>query len=352
MQKYLILVTLLFPLSSNANDSTATIAAGGIEFKKHTEIQMKNEILEISREKIKISYDFLNHSDQSISETISFPLPEIRDEQFEYYHLDPLYQVYRLIESSTLVSDQAIENFHLDGGNPAELLKPQDARMTVQSNGKKITPHMAYLAKLPDGKNISKDLLEMGIPVSKAYLTGWESSSALQRHPAWLEKLKQQKLLDAQNRPAWTNQVIYLWQDTFAPGKNHHVDHEYTPSAGYGVVQFKSDPSHPDQMSQFKMMTSTYRWEDYCPTAQTVSKLKKLLNKDKILNAHEVRYVLKTGANWAGPIESFQLNIHPPKNGFALFCWKGKAAYQNSIKEKNFTPTEDLAVLFLSPDPY
>jgi hypothetical protein len=60
--------------------------------------------------------------------------------------------------------------------------------------------------------------------------------------------------------------------------------------------------------------------------------------------------VLKTGANWAGPIKYFILSINPGNNRLVSFCpgkllpsSKGSLDYQSS----NFMPDRDLKVLII-----
>ncbi len=348
----------LFSLVALANDSAVTISAGGIEFKKHPEIEMQKEILDIDPERVKVSYEFFNRSKNDIRETVSFPLPKIQSQSNEYNDLDPFFHLYDLIESAAQVPNGKFESSPGTGeGNVMEFLISRISSrnlldFVVQSNGVKLRPHLTYLSLLPNGKNISSDLLEMGIPLSKAYLQGWESSPALERFPKWLKLLKTKKYVDPHGKPLWTNQVVYLWSDLFPAQKKHSVSHEYRPGAGLSAVDCrqKEETSQLDSIEQCKFSNSDLQWKDFCASPDTLIQLKKILGENKILSAREVRYVLKTGANWAGFIQFFNLDIHPPKNGLAVFCWHGKSNQALSIQEKNFTPNEDLRVLFVSRD--
>ncbi len=65
-----------FVPTSNANDSIATLGAGGIVF-SHTEaIVMESEDLFISEEKIRVAYQFHNMTDKDITTRVAFPVPE------------------------------------------------------------------------------------------------------------------------------------------------------------------------------------------------------------------------------------------------------------------------------------
>lgn len=58
-----------------ANDSTARLGAGGIEFTKNEDIRILEEVLEISTERIQVKYRFLNKSEKDIQTIVAFPLP-------------------------------------------------------------------------------------------------------------------------------------------------------------------------------------------------------------------------------------------------------------------------------------
>ena len=369
--------SVLSCFSGFANDGAISVSAGGIEFKKHTEIEMRQEILEISPDQVKVKYQFYNRSPKSISEKISFPLPVIEYGRNEYHDLDPLFHMYEFIENSAKVLGPSSSQQPLLGqGSPMQFFQTRLSMrglsdFSVRVDGNSLRPDMGYLSLLPDGRNISEELLKMGIPLSKTYLLGWESSPALEKFPHWLEALKSKNYVNKENQPLWKNQVIYVWEDHFPPQKVHTVEHSYRPGAGFSFVdQYSAENmnkikkwENPKRVLQtsigaFEMATSDFHWEDYClsDSAQAPSQthfenqLRSLLKRRKKqpLTAREVRYVLKTGANWAGPIRSFQLSVKPRKNELAFFCWKGKPATKTSIVETDFTPNEDLRVIFIS----
>ncbi|MBI5655356.1 MAG: DUF4424 family protein [Geobacter sp.] len=85
--------TLLF-----ANDSTARIGAGGITLLKSENIRMLQEELEISTQKIRVRYRFINESDQDIKTTVAFPLPD--------YEWNP-----EIVEYKGLIADKKFHSF-------------------------------------------------------------------------------------------------------------------------------------------------------------------------------------------------------------------------------------------------
>jgi hypothetical protein len=71
-----LLVCLGAAFSASANDSTATLGAGGIVFDKTDAISMDKEDLFISESKIRVAYLFRNTSNKDIRTRVAFPVPE------------------------------------------------------------------------------------------------------------------------------------------------------------------------------------------------------------------------------------------------------------------------------------
>src|ERR1039457_5934174 len=87
---FIIFVLILFsPIQAVANDTSARVGTGGITLLKSENIRMLEEVLEISMNKIKVRYRFLNESDQDIKTTVAFPLPDYEYEQ-DYVDLKEL----------------------------------------------------------------------------------------------------------------------------------------------------------------------------------------------------------------------------------------------------------------------
>lgn len=65
-----------------ANDGFGALGAGGIIIGKTNDIAMAKEVLDISYDKIKVDYEFVNESNHDIIETIVFPMPPYSDGEF------------------------------------------------------------------------------------------------------------------------------------------------------------------------------------------------------------------------------------------------------------------------------
>ena len=60
-----------------ANDTMATLEAGGLVFTRSDEITMAREDLYISPEKVEVKYLYRNTSDKPVSTIVAFPMPKI-----------------------------------------------------------------------------------------------------------------------------------------------------------------------------------------------------------------------------------------------------------------------------------
>ena len=97
---------------------------------------------------------------------------------------------------------------------------------------------------------------------------------------------------------------------------------------------------------------SLYPEEDektYCMDQNFKAGLKKA--KSQYPPYQALGYILKTGANWAKPIQSFKLTIERDPNELVSFCWKGQvkkiSSTQFQMTEKNFVPKQDLEIIFV-----
>ena len=151
--------------------------------------------------------------------------------------------------------------------------------------------------------------------------------------------------------PGWIVKSSAFRKQTFPSGAPVSVDHTYRPSVGGS-----SDTILQKGLRQAKAMApevDRYRRE-YCVTDEFLGKLDKIAGDGQANSAkieeRRINYVLKTGANWAGPIKDFKLSINPGNNRLVSFCpgkllpsSKGSLDYQSA----NFIPDRDLKVLII-----
>lgn len=331
---------LLWPLSLLANDTTATVAAGGIQYKKNNDISMDEEILKISVEKIDVSYRFFNHSNKEIQETIAFPMPLAPQPQ-SMPDWDEEY-----IARTFLRPDNAINLKHLIQ-NAAFI----DFERSVNGSPQYVYNYHVEAIHNTSGKNITKLLRDNNIALSAAYLSGYMEEGELDRNPMLKSKLKTLNLLDKNEQPLWKTRTTYTWTQSFPANSSLVVTHRYTPRTGY--YWLNTDPHDPNKLSQ--EIEPAKNLQDYCPTPEDETAILNALKKGvegNVVRINEVQYILTTGANWKNSIKNFRLEITPPTSkARILFCWEGKITKKSDgtlvSTLENFTPKKDLKILFV-----
>lgn len=258
--QYALVAVLLAGVGCNAqaNDSTATLGAGGLVFTKSDSIVMEKEDLSISEDKVRVAYIFRNTSAHDIKTRVAFPVPEFSD------------------------------NPDIDmNGFGSRLNNPMNFWVTVDGVRKKFETEVK---KRADGAN-------------------------------------------------HLYKITHYWTQTFPAHQPLAVVHEYDPGTG-------GEASYTMSRSDIK---------GYCiePSLQADIKRATDPQHSKNVSSGRVDYILTTGANWKGPIGKFRLTVKKRGiNDLVSFCGTGtkKTDPRTFVMEKaNFTPKNDLQVLFLHP---
>lgn len=353
-------LSLLWLLTSTitfANDTSTTAAAGQIVFAKNDQVEMRSESLKISLDKIEVDYTFFNKSPKDISLDIAFPLPSIHWRDGYASAHDPLYDVYLFLDEVAGLNP----NSHLNTVRPGkDRLSLDFSRFALKADGKDLKYTLKYSAKAADGSDITQKLSDNGIPLSIMYVNGWVGDAALDSQPRLRQQLKAIGLLNEKNVGSWYNDASYTWSDTFPAKRAHRVSHAYGPEAG---SQWLKVPVSAKTIADVKI-SNNWKLEDYCPSADVSKKIlarravKEESEEDLAASpyprAHEIGYVLTTGANWSGPIKDFVLEVTPKAKHLVAFCWEGKPVKPQAngkyvVKAKNFIPKQDLRILMLEP---
>ncbi|MDH4284407.1 MAG: DUF4424 domain-containing protein [Gallionellaceae bacterium] len=331
---YLTLISsflLVTEFNCFANDSIGAIGVGGIEFKKTDEISMEKEVLTIGVDKVRVEYDFLNKTDKTISETVLFPMPLY---DFDY------------------------------GCSPEYSGQLQQFR--VQINNQDVYPDKTIIAKLKDGTDVTAKLRKIGLDDKDiAEYRGVDSKCGeVNMSGKYADKIKilfAENLVDQVSEgafvPGWRVAYIYYWKMTFPPMKIIHVAHEYRPFTGTVAMGYEfATNKNGDVFSKFENSAKISGDEDYCMddgAVRLATKIQKIANKPFV--SRTVKYILSTGANWAGPIKEFTLNIKKrSKDEIVTLCFDGDFKKSNDLTLssyiKNFLPTKEINVKFYFPD--
>jgi len=133
-----------------------------------------------------------------------------------------------------------------------------------------------------------------------------------------------------------TFRVTYHWIQTFPAGKQVFVSHKYKPIHG----SFFTSEYEGTRKPFTRLFTSTYCTEP--------NLLDWLLKTQRTV--FEVHYILRTGANWQGPIGKFSLTIKKddPEQKVSLCGYPVRQVDPTTFvwEKRNFTPAKDLKIVF------
>lgn len=314
---------------AHANDSTAELTTGGLVLAKTADIEMRSEDLAVSEKQINVRYVFFNHAARDVTTTVAFPMPDV---------------AFDSPDTNVAIPEPESANF-------------LDFRVTV--DGREVQAQYEEKAVV-DGTDISVRLKALGVPLAPQSEATTNALNALP--PATQDELAKLKFVIVDEvdfgkgmqrdlTPIWTFKSTFYWSQTFPAGKEVVVEHRYTPSVGGTVGSFlNSTPIDPAQLRNYQAL--------YCIDDDFLTGLKAALGKPDASGwaAHpfyekRIAYVLKTGANWAGPIGDFHLTVDKgAANSLVSFCADGVKKIGPTlfeVRHANFTPTQDLHILIL-----
>jgi Domain of unknown function (DUF4424) len=313
-------------LPAAANDSSAELTVGGLVFTKSAEVSMESEDLTITPELVTVRYRFLNQSPKPVTLTVAFPLPDID-----------------LSEA---------DNVAIPASDPTNFVG-----FETKVDGKPITFTVNQRAVLGD-KDVSALLRGLGVPL---LALGAQHDKLAELPPAARDKLVDEGLLipvgqTEQGKPiygaGWKVKTSAVRQQTFAPNTTVLVEHRYKTSLG---VSFDTVMRRALRANRgIEKEVERYR-KDYCVTDKFLADLDKLAgtaaaNTAKV-QERRISYVLKTGANWAGPIKQFRLLVDSRNAGrLVSFCGPNLKTISPTTTEataKDFTPDRDLKILIV-----
>jgi hypothetical protein len=318
----------LAAISALANDSMATLGAGGLIFTRSEEITMAKEDLYISPEKVEVKYLYRNTTDKPVKTIVAFPMPKIGGP----------------VEIMSAVPDEQSDNF-MD--------------FSVVQDGEEIEPNLQQRV-LVRGIDFTAEVEEQEMPLQPL---AKETSEALKTlEPEVLKDWLAKGLIvdlnygasgngpsEAEYVPVWELESIFWWETTFPAGKEVEVEHRYRPSVGgsAGLV-FLWDGKPSDAYADYQ--------KRYCVDQaflDATAKLEKKQNPDAGIFYFEqwLSYILTTGNNWYGPIEDFHLTVDKLNaESLVSFCGEGvkkTGPTRFEIRAKDYYPMEDLNILLV-----
>lgn len=314
---------------SEANDSTAELAASGLVLTRDDDIEMRSEDLFISMEEVVVKYRFLNTAAADKTVRVAFPMPDV-----EYSESDigiPTDDPQNLLGFRTLVDGAAV------GAEVEQRAWKGETDVTglLRQLGVPLQPHLQAtwdaLDALPAG--VKATLVQGGLAGVNEYDAGrgWE------RHLV----------------PAWRLTTTYHWEQTFPAGREISIEHRYRPAVGgtagtsVGSPFSEADPDYRAYLDRF------------CVEGPFLSAVNRRMRQQRVeyppYTERRIAYVLKTGANWKKPIGSFRLVVDKgsPDN-LVSFCANGVRKISPTrfeVTHENWLPENDLDILILEPVP-
>jgi hypothetical protein len=312
--------------SARANDSTAEIALGGLTLTKSDAISMDSEDLYISRDRVRVKYRFTNTTDAPIDTLVAFPLPDIppgtEGDETSFW------------------------------GDPVSGLK-----FTTRVDGQPLALQLVEQAFFKD-RDVSARLTAVHIPLNR-FAGGFDAAinrlSKADRDQLVSDGLIRDNGVSDHQLWAglWMLRTTLTRRQSFPPRKTVAVEHEYRPMAG-GSVGGGLDPQFRTQADSSADFADKRR--KYCIDDDWLASFDKKLKERKRINELRysevwIAYVLKTGANWKGPIGDFHLVVDKTKpDSLVSFCATGVkkiSPTQFEVRYSNFTPKDDLDILII-----
>jgi hypothetical protein len=316
----------------SANDSTAELATGGLIFVQNPDVEMRSEDLYVSTTEIRVRYRFFNKSDRDITVPVAFPMPEIKIEHQDQNISVPTENPENLLDFVTHVDGRRIETKVeqrvFSGGI--------DRTQFLRERGVPLAPHLRStndaLDRLPRAK--WDELTRIGL----AEIEEFDEGKGMQKH------------LSAR----WGLQTTFYWEQTFPSRREIVIEHSYKPSVG-GTVGTGFGAAGATKEEWFP----GYR-KKYCIDAAFIAATERVRKAAKGADSapffeERIDYILKTGANWSGPIGDFRLVVDKGSpEALVSFCGDGVkkiSPTQFEMRKKDFVPEGNFSVLILKKPP-
>lgn len=311
-----------------ANDTSAVLTTGGLEFITNQDIVMESEELFISAEQIRVVYQFRNTGDVDQNILVAFPMPDIVPNFWSPVAF-PMGPDDNLFEFETTLNGEPVEATLHEYAYAFGV----DRTKLIKQLGLPLVPISTAASEATDALDdeTTAELLHMGMVTPDEFDAGqgWEKHY-------W---------------PAWTYRATYTWEGDFPAGETVEVVHTYKPSVGGTVaVSFLSEPYEDyDPATEYKTK--------YCTDEAFINAVKATqTSPDDTYSApfteQWISYILTTGGNWGGgAIENFRLVVDKgsPDN-LVSFCGEGVKKIGPTTFEMvktDFWPDKELDILIL-----
>jgi len=315
-------------LPAVANDTAAQLTTGGLEFITNQDIQMVSEELFISKDEIRVIYEFRNNGAVDQNVLVAFPMPDIVPDWW----------------SPTAFPDGPLDNlFNFEttfNGKPVEATLHEYAIAAGVDRSDYLREKGLSLVSFAESTSAATDTLD-------------DATTAEMLHLGMLvpDQYDVGEGMEEHFYPMWTYRATYTWEGDFPAGETVKVEHRYKPSVGGTTgVTFLSEPYEDyDPAADYA--------KKYCTDESFITAVRKTLkNKEEPWSApffeSWISYILTTGGNWSGGnIEKFRLVVDKgdPKN-LISFCGDdvkkiGPTTFE--MVATDFYPEKEIEILIL-----
>jgi len=328
-----------------ADDSAASIAAGGLVPRRETRIVMAKEVLEIGIEKVEVDYDFLNESDDDVTTEVAFPVPPYESDFPDGRPLKAQqFKSFRLYVDAKAVP-YAIE--------AKASLKDRDVTALLAASHIDI----ASFGNFDDSK-----------PNSDPKIRDFDRLSAQEKRKIIAAGLI--SIDGGEETPNWTVHLQYHWTQRFPAHGTVHIRHEYEPVVGYqlmprAVIARKLGIADGKQakLGEFDRYDAE-QLASFCPDDSFLHGiLARFVGNSGDADYSSllwVDFILTTANTWQRPIRDFTLTVERPKkkDDFSRaisLCSPGAVkrvdADHFEVHLQDFVPAKELRIGFFAlPD--
>ena len=312
-----------------ANDSSAELTTGGLIFVRNENVEMLSEDLAISTKEVSVRYRFLNKSDKDVTVLVAFPMPDIHVEGPDEIIAVPTEDPVNLLAFATTVNGKPVTTQVEQRVIAAGI----DRTQLLRTLGIPLAPHLASTNEALD--RLPRDKWEELLRIGLAEIEEYDAGRGMRKH------------LEAR----WMLQTTYYWEQTFPAKAETMIEHRYRPSVGASV---QTSLGSPDEAKE--PWYEEYK-DKYCFNADflaAIERARKAANSKFGAPFAEERidYILKTGANWSGPIKEFRLVIDKgAAENLISFCGddvKKISETKLEMKKTDYVPDGNLSILILT----
>jgi hypothetical protein len=282
---------------------------------------MAAEDLYVSPQAVRIKFVFENPTSRDVETIVAFPLPDIATGEYAESAI------------GTITDDP--KNF---------------VGFKALIDGKPVTVTVEQRAFLK-GKDVTSQVLSYGAPLNPVVSGGYEKLDKL-------AKDKKKAMIaaglaegdDSAFYPQWTVRTRFWWNQKFPARKSVTIEHSYQPVTGQS---FFSTAYHT------RTEKNLFGDVDYCIDERTWAAIDARTGRSKsnpdatgLMNSYETAYILKTAANWQGPIGKFHLTLDKLKaDNILSLCWDGELKKTGpatfEFSKDAYAPKQDIHLLVL-----